>query len=79
MHVIHLQPGSRLAPKISAGRIEGFGAAASLEMNIESVPIAASNSSVTLPRLLRVQEGAATAKTTTTARAIGIPRKIIII
>jgi hypothetical protein len=40
-------------------------------------PDAESNSSVTLPRLLRVHEGAATANTTTIARVMGIPRKII--
>jgi hypothetical protein len=60
------------------GRIEGFGAAASLEIKIDDEPDAESNSSVTLPLLLRVHEGAATARTTKTARAIGIPKKIII-
>jgi signal transduction protein with GAF and PtsI domain len=45
-------------------------------MKIDSEPDAESNSSVTLPRLLRVHEGAATAKTTTTARAMGIPANI---
>jgi hypothetical protein len=46
-------------------------------MKIDADPDAESNSSVALPRLLRVHEGAATASTTTIARAIGIPRKII--
>lgn len=45
-------------------------------MNTESVPVAASISSVVLPRLLRVHEGAATARITTTASATGIPTKI---
>jgi hypothetical protein len=48
----------------------------SLEIKIDSEPDAESNSSVTLPRLLRVHEGAATANTTIAPRANGIPRKI---
>ena len=60
------------------GRIEGFGAAASLEMKIEEEPDAESNSSVTLPLLLRVHEGAAMARTTKTVKAIGIHKNTII-
>jgi hypothetical protein len=62
--------------EISLGKIDGFGAAESLMMKTESDPVAASNSSVALPLLLRVHEGAATARVITTAKTTGMPTKI---